>query len=533
AFRLSVLDNSGATAADTMQVSVAAAAVVNQPPVANAGADTGIVLPVNTVALNGSKSKDADGTISSYSWSMISGPSTATITNANTVTATAGGLLTGVYAFRLSVTDNSGATAADTVQVTVVAAAVPTAPAVGGTGLHADYYTTNNLTGPIALSRTDTTVNFDWGYGAPASTVYVTDNFSIRWAGQVLAPYSETYTFYTNSDDGVRLWVNGRQIINNWTDHAATENSGTITLVAGQKYDIVMEYYEKGAAAVAKLSWSSPSAAKAIIPKRYLYPTVAAAAVTTGNGTGLKGEYYTTNNLSGAIALTRTDSTVNFDWGYGAPASTVYVTDNFSVRWSGQVQAVYSETYTFYTNSDDGVRLWVNGQQIINNWKDHGLTENSATITLVAGQKYSIVMEYYEKGLMAVAKLSWSSASTPKAIVPKSQLYPSATSSTTSTASTARMVTEDATIPTFAGKEGLAPNPVTAGQASRLSFNSAGGTASVQVIDASGRIAFVQQVNAAEGANNMMIPTTGLRTGMYVVRVVQAGKATSYKLLVQ
>jgi hypothetical protein len=84
--------------------------------------------------------------------------------------------------------------------------------------------------------------------------------------------YTETYTFYTQSDDGVRLWVNGKLLIDNWTDHAATQNSGTITLTAGQKYSIKMEYYENSGGAVAKLSWSSPSQAKQVIPKARLFP---------------------------------------------------------------------------------------------------------------------------------------------------------------------------------------------------------------------------------------------------------------------
>jgi hypothetical protein len=88
------------------------------------------------------------------------------------------------------------------------------------------------------------------------------------------------------------------------------------------------------------------------------------------------------------------------------------------------VQPLYSQTYTFYTTSDDGVRLWVNGVQVINNWTDHGPTENSGTISLAANQKYNITMEFYENGGGAVAKLSWSSASQPKQIIPQGQLFP-------------------------------------------------------------------------------------------------------------
>ncbi|GEM_PF-3397863 len=138
-----------------------------------------------------------------------------------------------------------------------------------GTGLQAQYYNGTNFD-KLALTETDPTVNAQWGKGSPSPAVS-TDNFSARWTGTVKPNYSETYTFYTNADDGVRLWVNGQQLINNWTDHAATENKGTIALAAGQAYDIKMEYYEHTGDAVAQLSWSSQSQAKQIIPQSQLF----------------------------------------------------------------------------------------------------------------------------------------------------------------------------------------------------------------------------------------------------------------------
>ena len=248
--------------------------------------------------------------------------------------------------------------------------------------------------------------------------------------------YSETYRFYTLSDDGVRLWVNGQLLINNWTDHPTTENSSTIALTAGQKYDVKLEYYDHTRNAVAKLLWSSTSQTKQPIPQSQLFGSSPAAtpansgsaAATPGSGTGLTGSYFNTTNLSGP-ALTRTDPTVNFEWGASPPAAGVGA-DNFSVRWAGQVQPLYSETYRFYTLSDDGVRLWVNGQLLINNWTDHPTTENSSTIALTAGQKYDVKLEYYDHTRNAVAKLLWSSTSQTKQPIPQSQLFGSSPAAT-------------------------------------------------------------------------------------------------------
>jgi hypothetical protein len=70
----------------------------------------------------------------------------------------------------------------------------------------------------------------------------------------------------------VRLWVNGRLLVNNWTDHATTEDGGTISLTAGLRYAIRMEFYERAGSATARLFWSSASTPKAIVPRTRLFP---------------------------------------------------------------------------------------------------------------------------------------------------------------------------------------------------------------------------------------------------------------------
>ena len=123
----------------------------------------------------------------------------------------------------------------------------------------------------LALTRVDPTVNFTWAAAAPAAGVGA-NNFSVRWTGQVQAPVTGSYRFSTVSDDGIRLWVNGQQVINNWTDHAATTNtSAAISLTAGVKYTITLEFYEKGGDATARLQWSYPGQATQIIPQSRLF----------------------------------------------------------------------------------------------------------------------------------------------------------------------------------------------------------------------------------------------------------------------
>jgi hypothetical protein len=139
-------------------------------------------------------------------------------------------------------------------------------------------------------------------------------------------------------------------------------------------------------------------------------------------GGGIKGQYYKGMNFE-SLVLTRIDPQINFSWGATAPDPVVGV-DQFSVRWTGEVEAGFTETYTFYARADDGVRLWVDGQQLVNAWIDQGATEYSGKVDLVAGNTYSVQMEMYENGGDAVAELRWSSPSTPKQLIPQAALSP-------------------------------------------------------------------------------------------------------------
>ena len=140
-----------------------------------------------------------------------------------------------------------------------------------------------------------------------------------------------------------------------------------------------------------------------------------------GDGNGLLGEYYDNIDFTNPV-LSRTDATVDFDWGTGSPDADIG-SDTFSVRWSGRIEPRFSEAYTFQTTTDEGVRLFVDDQLIIDQFVDQTATSHTGTITLVAGEQYNIRMEYYEREGAALAQLAWSSDSQPLQIVPQSQLY--------------------------------------------------------------------------------------------------------------
>ena len=142
---------------------------------------------------------------------------------------------------------------------------------------------------------------------------------------------------------------------------------------------------------------------------------------TPGTGTGLAGNYFNGTNFE-TLKYSRTDANINFDWANGSPNAAVHA-DLFSARWTGQIQPKYSGEYTFYVTSDNGRRLWINNQLIVDKWLDD-VSENTGKITLVAGQKYEIKLEYFENNGGATCKLEWSSFLQSREVIPQTQLYP-------------------------------------------------------------------------------------------------------------
>ncbi|WP_170065457.1 PA14 domain-containing protein [Abditibacterium utsteinense] len=141
-----------------------------------------------------------------------------------------------------------------------------------------------------------------------------------------------------------------------------------------------------------------------------------------GTGTGLSATYYDNSDFTNP-KLGRRDQRVDFNWGSVAPDPKMGA-ESFSVRWSGFVQAQFSENYTFSALSDDGVRLYIDNKLVINRWANQSATtSSSAKIALRAGVKVPIRLEYFDSVGDARAHLSWSSASTPKTLIPQSQLY--------------------------------------------------------------------------------------------------------------
>lgn len=153
-------------------------------------------------------------------------------------------------------------------QVANIGALSGTGCAADSVGLTASYYNNIDLT-ELAVQRLDSLVDFDWGAGSPDTGVGA-DTFSARWRGQVYAPSTGTYSFAVASDDGVRLWIGGQLVLDNWVDQAYTEKTGTVTLVQGY-HDLLLEYYDNLYDAAVSLEWAGPGFSKQLLTATNLY----------------------------------------------------------------------------------------------------------------------------------------------------------------------------------------------------------------------------------------------------------------------
>jgi hypothetical protein len=143
------------------------------------------------------------------------------------------------------------------------------------------------------------------------------------------------------------------------------------------------------------------------------------AAIVYDNG--LWAEYYSDTNFVNLV-FAQTDQVISNPWGHEKADPRMPSAENFAVRWTGEIWARYSQLYTFHFAHDDGVRLWINDEPIVDMWNMTG-TDTKGTYPMVAGQRYRIKIEYCDRTLTATIRFYWSSVSQLKEIVPFTRLF--------------------------------------------------------------------------------------------------------------
>ncbi|WP_203898605.1 PA14 domain-containing protein [Virgisporangium aliadipatigenens] len=245
-------------------------------------------------------------------------------------------------------------------------------------GWDAEYFATPDLTGTPVTGQ-DPAVDFDWGTGRPLPGIPV-DGWSARWTRADRLP-AGTYTFTVTADDGFRLYVDGVPVLERWQDQPPTTFTVSRALAEGT-HVITLEYYDAGGGALARLGYvktADPPAPMAF-----------------------QAQYHDNPDLAGEPVVTRPDSAVDFDWGTGSPADGVPA-DNFSVRWTRH-EHLEPGSYLITVTADDGIRVRLDGQIVLDQWRDQPPTTVSVTVNVTGDPHHLLTVEYYEKGGGALAR---------------------------------------------------------------------------------------------------------------------------------
>jgi len=260
-FQLKVTDNLGAIALDTIKVIVNAAAV-NQPPVANAGADITLTLPTNLVNLNGSASNDPDGTISAYAWSQVSGPAQATIMTPSNPASAVGGLQQGVYVFSLKVTDNNGLTATDNLTVTVNA--VPNMPPVANAGTGKSItLPTNSITldGSLSSDPDGSIAGYVWAQISGPSTSAISGGNTSKPTASGLVAGLYTFQLTVTDNKGATGTSSVKITVSNSGVQPPTANAGADQAITLPTNTVIIDGSGSGASSgtIVSYVWSEKS----------------------------------------------------------------------------------------------------------------------------------------------------------------------------------------------------------------------------------------------------------------------------------
>ena len=204
-----------------------------------------------------------------------------------------------------------------------------------GGGAKGEYFTNMDLLGDPAVTRIDPVIDFSWPDGSTAGTNspaegIPTNGFSCRWTADLEVDRADTYTLVARSDDGVRVYLDGVRVINNWTDHGATDDpSEALELAPGRVYSLVMEMYENTGAATARLSWESPSMARQVLTRGPLQPPRHAGMPSPAHGTAYVPQ--------GVVLSWRTgDEATQHDVHFGDDAEAVANADTSSAVYQGR-----------------------------------------------------------------------------------------------------------------------------------------------------------------------------------------------------
>ena len=289
----------------------------------------------------------------------------------------------------------------------------PGAPMAGkGRGLLAAYHDRPNFKGRV-IYRLDETIDHQWHSKQPVFDL-PRDYFSVRWSGELEAPVTGEYTFTVLANDGGKLKV-GTLEIGRMEALAGFRERGKVMLQGGKRVPFVFEFFDNYGEASARIHWQGPGFQAGPIPSQQLYPAVPVDRAPRGivGQYGFLGSYYQNRFFYGDAVLA-VDPKLNFT---AVKPPKEFADKNYSVRWTGQLDATHTEEYTFKVETDEGVRLWVGGRLVVNQLSNRALQTFTGTAPLERGKRYNVRLESVHRTGGGRLKASWVSKSMQEAVL--------------------------------------------------------------------------------------------------------------------
>lgn len=557
-FQLTAKDNSGASASDDIRLEVKAApsnggGEKQKKPsasvTANAGGNRTITLPVKKETLSGS-AKFVNSSASSYKWEKVSGPSVKMGGSGANLVLTQ--LNAGEYVFRFTAGNSAGQFDSDDMKLTVLKGKVASSgadkpktetsspnPSGNEDGLVYSYYTIDPKSRLTKLpdfrklkpAKTGRVKNFDL---SPAQR---SDHFAMVFEGYLKIDRAGDYFFYTRSDDGSKLYINDKLVVNNDGLHAPEVKYNRIKLSSGS-HKIKVEYFENQGDERLFVAYKGPGVRQQEIPANRLSTGKGYAPAPEQSGDGGLNYAYFENNDSrnrwyklpdfNRLSPKKTGTVADFSL---APAQR---NSHFGLVFEGQIRIDKAGDYTFFTNSDDGSQLFINGKRVVDNDGWHAPQERSGRIKLSAGH-HSIRVVFYEHEGEEVLEVKWQGPGIRKQTIPSSVLSPGSNSFARQQNTLAGNEAFESDFVEGAETAGLSLYPNPAREQLHLKLGSADQEAvTVSILDLGGRELYqAEHQTAGTSRLSLDLQALGLQKGAYLMRVqdVQSRAVRTFRFI--
>ncbi len=524
----------------------------------SAGGDVTITLPINRASFQ-AQASDTDGASVSYRWTKESGPS-ATLNNATSSKLDLQNAQTGTYVLSVTASAN-GKSASDEVRLVVKSAndpdpeptptpapaptPSPTPPTSSNSGLRYKYYEGSwpyipNFSAQKVLKQ-GTVSNYTLGVRQKD------DRYGIVFTGSIQINTSGNYTFYTTSDDGSNLYIDGKKVVDNDGNHGPQERGGSVSLSKG-RHAIEVHFIERTVGEMLEVRYAGPGVSKQKIPNGVLFtdgsvspsdpnpepapkpkpkpepaPKPEPTPPTTSEN-GLRYRYYEGSwpyipNFSAQKVL-KQGTVSNYTLGVRQKD------DRYGIVFTGSIQINTSGNYTFYTTSDDGSNLYIDGKKVVDNDGNHGPQERGGSVSLSKG-RHAIEVHFIERTVGEMLEVRYAGPGVSKQKIPDGVLFVDSPNNARDASSTTKNLTLALETNGDLDMTQINVYPIPFDNRLNIDFGGESSNQAIQVslMDHLGRVILERSVSNDQNQTLMLeLSTLGLSKGMYHVRVATEGQ---------